>query len=139
MCSYWASLQQKATLWLFCAPLRWNMTFATLLSALMGQGWRLFFSEALPSLSLQQRIEGLSMDEVKSPTGNLFPSTKARKPLVFGCMNSIEPIERIPIGTLANGSLSLRRFVEKCGEKTDNGFWRAITLYMFLEKKKIGT
>ena len=88
----------------------------------MGQGWRLFFSEALPSLSLQQRIEGLSMDEVKSPTGNLFPSTKARKLLVFGCMNSIEPIERIPIGTLANGSLSLRRFVEKCGEKQTMDF-----------------
>ena len=48
--------------------------------------------EALPSLSLQQCIEGLKKwmrSKLKSPTGNLFPSTKARKLWFFGCMNSI--------------------------------------------------
>lgn len=115
MCSCWASLQQKATLWLFCAPLRWNMTFATLLKTTC---WKLnefrstnqvcpygvtvafVFQRIHHILVLRLCRVCLSNNALKDwkngwgPSWNhqletFFSSTKARKLWFFGCMNSI--------------------------------------------------
>lgn len=157
MCSCWASLQQKATLWLFCAPLRWNMTFATLLKTTC---WKLnefrstnqvcpygvtvafVFQRIHHILVLRLCRVCLSNNALKDWKNGWGPSWNHQLETFFHqpkLGNSDFGLHELSLSQLKGFQLGpWPMATSHWGDsQRKSGFWRALTSYLFFQKKKI--